>query len=224
MLNRKIKDFLLTEGADLVGIARAEALKAAPVGHRPTDYLPSAKSIVSFAISLNRGAVTNLPTSRNEYLLEFESTNAQLNSLGFKTAKLLEKKGFNSLAVPATASIGDAVRLRGDISQKHAAVAAGLGLFGVNNLVLTPQYGARVRFGMVVTEADLQPDQLLEQTICSKCNKCVNACPAGALTDWEKHYDPSAGWRMDKEKCYHYIFVQLAGRRCGMCIGSCPFS
>ncbi|KJR44489.1 hypothetical protein UF75_5122 [Desulfosporosinus sp. I2] len=62
---------------------------------------------------------------------------------------------------------------------------------------------------MVVTEAELQSDQLLEQTICSKCNKCVNACPAGALTDWEKNYDPSTGWRMDKEKCYTISLFNL---------------
>jgi len=219
-----VKEFLAKNGADLVGIAKAESLTPAPQGHRPTDYLPTARSIISFACTLNRGPVLNLPRSRNEYLLEFECANTLLNNLGQKTAKFLESNNFTSIAFPATASIGDASRLMGDISLKHAAVAAGLGLFGVNNLVLTPQYGSRVRFGMVITEAELIPDQPLNEELCTKCGNCVKACPSGALSRWEQSYSPQEGWRMDKEKCYHYIFVQLGGRRCGMCIGSCPLS
>lgn len=70
--------------------------------------------------------------------------------------------------------------------------------------MLPPQYGARVRFGIIITEAELEPDQKLEKSICNKCGKCVNGCPAGALSEWEKHYEPATGWRMDKKKCYHY--------------------
>lgn len=174
-LTDKVKEFLYAQGADLVGVGKTEKLMSAPQGHGPSDYLPTAKSFVSFALSLNRGAVLNLPNSRNEYLLEFECINTVLNNLGYKTAKFLENKGYTSMAVPATASIGDAVRLMGDISLKHAAVAAGLGLFGINNLVLTQRYGSRVRFGMVITEAELNPDELLKNEITQNRSVCRKA-------------------------------------------------
>ncbi|GAW93465.1 4Fe-4S dicluster domain-containing protein [Calderihabitans maritimus] len=223
-LTEEVKEYLYSQGADLVGIAGAESLKEAPEGCRPTDYLPTTKSVISIGYALNRGPVLNLPQSRNEYLLEFECANSTLNHLGHKIAKFIEKKGFDSMAFPATASIGDGARLRGDISHKHAAVAAGLGCFGVNNLILTPDYGSRVRLATVITEVELTPDQPFKDSLCNRCGKCVRNCPAGALTGWEELYTPEAGWRMDKEKCYHYIFVKLGGRRCGMCIAACPLS
>jgi len=223
-LTARIKEFLLSRGADMAGAGRAESLSGAPQGYRPTDYLPAAKSFISFACVLNRGPVLNLPKSRNEYLLEFEAANSLLNTIGFQTARFLEGQGFQSMAVPATASIGDAVRLMGDVSQKHAAVKAGLGLFGINNLVLTREHGSRVRFGMVITEAELVPDRVLEEEICIKCGKCIEACPSGALSQWEESFTPQAGCQIDKEKCYHYIFVRLGGRRCGMCMTVCPCS
>lgn len=60
-----------------------------------------------------------------------------MNNLAYRGARFLEEHGFESIAFPATASIGDAIRLKGDISNKHAAVAVGLGLFGLNNLIFT---------------------------------------------------------------------------------------
>ena len=136
-LTDEVKEFLYAQGADLVGVGRAENLMSAPQGHRPNDYLPTARSFVSFAYSLNRAALLNLPKSRNEYLLEFDYVNTKLDNLAYKTARFLESKEFLSMAVPAPGSIGDLNRLMGDISQKHAAVVAGLGL----------------------TEAELTPDQ-----------------------------------------------------------------
>ena len=223
-LTQEIKKFILDQGADLVGVASAKGFSCAPEGHRPSDYLPAAKSVISYACSLNFGAVAALPKSRNEYFLEFEQANSMLNNCGYKTAKFLERKGFSSIAFPATASIGDGKRLKGDISNKHAAVASGLGLFGLNNLVLTPQFGSRIRFGTIVTATELTPDKPQDDSLCDRCGKCVNACPAGALDNWKESFNPQEGWRMAKERCYHYIFVKLAGKRCGMCIASCPKS
>jgi epoxyqueuosine reductase QueG len=223
-LTGTVKEFIYKNGADLVGVCKVKDLKPAPIGHSPGDYLHTAKSVVSFGYSLNLGPVTNLPKSRNEYLLEIENTNIFLNSLGQKTARFLESKGFISIAVPANTSIRDANRLTGDVSQRHIAAAAGLGTFGVNNLLITPKYGSRVRFGMVITEADLIPDQPLAENLCTLCESCVEACPSGALSHWKSSYTSEEGWRIDKEKCYHYMFVYPGERGCGMCIARCPLS
>lgn len=223
-LTSELKSYLSDLGADLVGISPAEAMQNAPEGHRPTDFMPKAKSVVSIGYELNRGPVFGLPKTRNEYVLEFEQANHTLNTLAHRGVRYLEKKGCLSIAVPATASIGDGARLAGDISHKHAAAAAGLGVFGLNNLLITPQYGNRLRLATIVTEAELEPGVPMDESPCNNCGKCVRNCPANALDGAEELNNPQQGWRINKEKCYHYIFVQLGGKRCGMCIASCPIS
>jgi epoxyqueuosine reductase len=54
----------------------------------------------------------------------------------------------------------------GIFSMRHAAVRAGLGEFGLNNVVVTPRYGPRVRFNALVTEAELEPTPLPAEQIC----------------------------------------------------------
>ncbi len=72
----------------------------------------------------------------------------------------------------------------GAFSHRHAATRAGLGEFGYNNVVLTPQFGTRQRFNSIITEAELVPDPLITQPICLRdnCMLCLEACPTGALT------------------------------------------
>ncbi|MFN2229694.1 MAG: hypothetical protein ACK2VA_07990 [Anaerolineae bacterium] len=72
----------------------------------------------------------------------------------------------------------------GPFSHRHAATRAGLGEFGYNNIVLTPQFGPRQRFNSIITEAELVPDPLIEDPICLRdgCALCIRACYMGAIT------------------------------------------
>jgi ferredoxin len=72
----------------------------------------------------------------------------------------------------------------GPFSHRHAATRAGLGEFGYNNLVLTPQFGARQRFNSILTDAELVPDPLITQPIClrDRCRLCLKACIAQCIT------------------------------------------
>ena len=91
--------------------------------------------------------------------------------------------------------------------------AAGLGELGLSKLLLTPQFGPRQRVFCVLTDAELDPDPLLEDSICDECGECVRACPSGAipsernvtfriedrvfshgLLDCEKCHIPHIGW------------------------------
>jgi len=222
-LSKEIIKFAEQKGADLVGIVDISKINF-PKGHHPTDYLSRAKSAISIACSLNKGGILNLPTSRNSYMLEFNLANRKLNLINHQVGRFLEEKGYLALGVPGTASIGDAKRLAADLSHKHIAVAAGLGKFGLNNLVITPEYGPRVRFTTIITTAELEPTNYEVEQVCNECLQCVKECPTNALDDWEDNYTSQEGWRMDKERCYHKIFVKLGGNRCGICIKACPFT
>jgi len=72
----------------------------------------------------------------------------------------------------------------GPISHRHAATRAGLGEFGYNNIVLTPQFGPRQRFNTIVTDAELLPDPLIDRPIClrDRCKLCLEACIMSCIT------------------------------------------
>ncbi len=67
------------------------------------------------------------------------------------------------------------------INLREAAVQAGLGVRGLNDIVLTRRYGPRVRWGAVFTDAPLEPDQPLNDYYCSSCTVCWGVCPTEAL-------------------------------------------
>jgi ferredoxin len=68
-----------------------------------------------------------------------------------------------------------------DVSFRHAAVAAGLGSFGRNNLVVHPRLGSRILFCGIITDLAIQSDPPCETNPCTNCNLCVKSCPAEAL-------------------------------------------
>ncbi|MHC4480454.1 MAG: 4Fe-4S binding protein [Planctomycetota bacterium] len=72
----------------------------------------------------------------------------------------------------------------GPFSHRHAATRAGLGEFGYNNVVLTPQFGPRQRFNSIITDAPLVPDPLIDEPICLRddCLLCLKACIVECIT------------------------------------------
>lgn len=220
-LTMEIKKMARDLGAGGIGAAAAESYHIAPKGHRPGDILPGAKSVLTFYYRLNNGPVNNLPAARNQYMVEFEAVNQILLQMGHKIARALESAGYESLGMGPEAAIGDYPRLKGDLSHKHSAVLCGLGSFGLNNLLVTPEHRSRVRLASVITTAELDYDQPLPTHVCDQCQQCVKICPSGALDNWEGNYSPLIGWVINKEKCAHYIFVACAAKRCGLCVKAC---
>lgn len=89
----------------------------------------------------------------------YTQLNTHLSSIAHHLSRMLEKEGHVTLYIlPSAPSDGfDAFAV---FSNRHAAVAAGLGQIGWNALVLTPQVGARLRLVSLITEAELRPDPL----------------------------------------------------------------
>jgi epoxyqueuosine reductase QueG len=118
-----------------------------------------------------------------------EIINIELQALSMYGSIFLEKAGFKSVYLPTTygqtfswpASLPH--QRVGPFSHRHAAVAAGLGEFGLNNLLLTRQYGPRNRFVSIITQAPLAADPLIDKPIClgEKCSLCVKSCGGQAF-------------------------------------------
>ena len=212
---------------DFIGFCSIDRFEEAPEDRRPRVYLENARSIVSIGYRLNFAAIQNLPTSRSAYMLEHDYANRHLDRASHKVARFLEERGFDAIGFDPGAGFYHEAgktpeRFAGDFSHKHAAVACGLGWFGLNNLVLSSRWGPRIRLASVITSAELKGDSLSRENPCRDCDECVKICPVHALDGWEGAHDPERGWVIDKEKCYDYIFTTLKGQRCGLCIKACP--
>lgn len=181
---------------DVVGIAPVSRLEKAPAGYKPTDILPSATSVVVIGVqTLGEESAHTHVIQANHW-----TTTLEANRLAYYCAKWLRNKGY------ATAPISVFIPMdmfkesgfRGDFSHRHAAVEAGLGEIGLSNLLLTPQYGPRIKLASIITNAPLEADPRFEQTICLReaCALCVNNCPVGALT---------ASGEIDRLKCVRQI-------------------
>lgn len=71
---------------------------------------------------------------------------------------------------------------KGGIFLKDAAVMAGLGCIGKNNLVITPQYGPRIRFRALLLSKELASTESSEFNPCKNCwQPCRKACPVAAF-------------------------------------------
>lgn len=111
---------------------------------------------------------------------------------------------------------------------KQAAVRAGLGVIGLNNLVVTREYGPRIRFGAVYTAAPLSPDAPLHEYYCSSCTLCWGACPDRALgpngldrSRCRAEFDPTPEMArlQEQEEKHPSPATRL---QCIRCLVSCP--
>jgi len=114
------------------------------------------------------------------------------------------------------------------------AIDAGLGELGRNGLLITPQYGPRVRLCKIFTDLPLEPDQPIEfgvKEFCKKCKLCAKHCEAGAISmDDEPSFQVACRsnnpgvlkWYVNVELCY--LFWCENGIDCSTCIKVCPYN
>lgn len=218
----------------LVGFASAtdsrfDELKTAvsPTHAMPSDFLDQAASVVAFFLPF----VKTIPQSNRDgqfasedWTIAYIETNRLIHDLSVHMKAFLETHGFATHIIPATHNF-DKKRLLSDWSHRHVARIAGLGNFGLNNMLITER-GCCGRFGSFVTTATLEPDPVHEEETClyhydKSCGRCVTRCVKGAL-----QID-----QFDRHRCYEMCLVngdhfESLGTAdvCGKCIVGIPCS
>ncbi|MGI9018505.1 MAG: hypothetical protein ACR2HR_15625 [Euzebya sp.] len=194
--SQQVKQAARRLGADLVGIIDCDTINANPpdpTAAQTTDRIDARfESCIILAkrmpvgefLSDNRLAVAHTNQAICRYL----------ERVAYRLSFWLEEQGVPSLQVVMDET--DPALKNGSygyLSYRHIAVEAGLGTFGLEANLLTPEYGPRVYLTGVLTEAVLQSDQRITEQLCigPTCGRCLKACPPDAVHQWT----------LDKRRC-----------------------
>jgi epoxyqueuosine reductase QueG len=197
--------------------------------HHPRDLLKDVESIIVFAVPLSLEAVESNSGGVEpslQWLREYFLTNKLINHLSQAVADTLTRLGFNSMGLKATHDY-DRDTLTSHWSHRHAGYIAGLGTFGIHNLLITPK-GAAVRLGTVLTSLKLNPDARPGVEYCTAkrgggCRVCVLKCPVNALDNWATGKLRCRDWLEDNDRKYRDAVGGVCDA-CGKCSCGVPCS
>jgi len=92
--------------------------------------------------------------------------------------------------------------------------------------LVTPEFGPRVRWATVLTDAPLTPSGEPMPVQCSDCQECVDICPPHAFTGRNFHESEPRELRYDAHACSRYLASRsetVGVGVCGLCLYVCPY-
>ncbi|WP_043978130.1 tRNA epoxyqueuosine(34) reductase QueG [Priestia megaterium] len=189
----------------------------------PTLVVPKARSIISIALAYP-SKLKDAPKSTKEDrrgIFCRASWGQDYHTLLRDRLQKLET--FIKEKVPA--AILQSMVDTGELSDRAVAERAGIGWSGKNCAIITPEFGSYVYLGEMITDIPFPPDKPIEDG-CGTCNKCVDACPTGALV---------TGGQLNSQRCIAFLtqtkgflaeeFRSKLGNRlygCDTCQTVCP--
>lgn len=192
----EVKQLAMDFGADLVGIASAKTLNAFPPDPRwpqtPENISPHCKSVIVIISRIPVAAFrakSNIPVQYLDMLVL-----RRMDKISHKLAQHLENAGHPSFVTAAQETDWNLKRASyGRLSTRHLGIEAGLGTFGLEVNILTPEFGPRVYLTGILTELELEPDKPMTEQVCigESCSRCLYSCP----TDAVRHFG------IDKRNC-----------------------
>jgi len=211
----------------------------------PVKLLKSARSIICLGLNYTP------PKTQKEPTTSADPMGTVANYARYEDYHPFIKKQLRKLTdfIASIAGIGFRFKICVDsapLAERTLAARAGLGFIGKNRMLINPQLGPQIFLAEIVTSLKLPPDLPLRlpprllvednsggaagepiKTYCSNCNKCLTACPTGALM-------PDG--RFDANKCISYLTIEYKdqippdlakkiGDRlfgCDECVLACP--
>ena len=191
-------------GADIVGIGSIDRWSTAPAQMDPKQIMPNAKSIIALGFRVLRGSLRGV--EEGTYFSNYSAmgyggiTYLYMPMTIINLSKMIEDAGYEAVPMghqsdwraidnlgymkenysrpvaPGKAAPDVMINLR------IAGFLCGLGEIGYSKMLLTPEFGPRLRVGIIITELELEPDPIMEPgTLCNRCMACVRECPGGCI-------------------------------------------
>lgn len=226
-MSQEIKRAAQFLGANLVGVCEFDerwlyASRYSRISRRekPLDLPPNLPYVIVTAVEMDHEMVQTNPSALS----------GAASGIGYSREVLLLlslAQYIRNLGYQAVASLNDTAL------NVPLAIAAGLGEYSRMGLLITKEFGPRVRLGKIFTDLPLAPDQPIRfgvKEFCNICQRCVKACPIRAIfagPPLDKPHNPSnihgvRKWNIDAEKCFRYWVNQ--NTECSICIRVCPFN
>lgn len=222
-------------GADVFGVAAAEAFSEFRSKPQPDRFVPDAKSVIIVGVANTPGLFESVlkpelaeitpdgsdfagradkymdrpPTGAERYFLNDEAavTTNEVMLLGYKISWKLRKEGYEAFYFSPFQQ--DARFRTAAFYFTPAMYLAGMGQMGYNCAILTPEYGPRIWVTAIITDKEIEAGQPVGPRYyegCKTCLECVRQCPSRALD--------GKGWK-NAWRCGSYGC-------CGTCLSVCP--
>jgi reductive dehalogenase len=220
----RVKGFALHLGADLVGIAEIDPLWVYSTrGHIKDENWEkwgseielSHSYAITFAIEMSTDMVWSAP--HTPAVVESGLVYSKVAFVATELASFVANLGYS-----ATANHFQHY----DVLLVPLAVDAGLGEVGRLGLLMTKEFGPRVRLGCVTTDLALIPDRPVDigvEDFCRVCLKCADCCPSKSIpSDAPQEINGALKWKLNAETCFEY-WARI-GTDCCLCMRVCPWS
>jgi len=128
--------------------------------------------------------------------------------------------------IPQTAQ-RDELELKAESSFKYAAVKAGIAWIGKSGVLITRQFGPRVRLGTILVNYNFRKNKEVLKSLCGNCSKCIEACPHNFIKGITWNIGTKRSELLEYQSCNikRKEFIEKANRKheCGYCLLACPW-
>ncbi len=193
MTKDSLKAYASTIGLNMLGVAPVSRFESFPPKKHPASIMPEVKSVIVVGSMIPRGDYRGIEEGT---LWSFAGKRVGPRQL-IDIARFIEHEtGYEAVpysptsafSAPKSKPVAEGRPIHNvSINLDYAAVAAGFGEIGLLGLLLTPLYGSRIALGLVLTELELEPDEIFEGHICDglKCGKCSAICHSKAVNTYK---------------------------------------
>jgi len=224
---QEIKRVSKAFGADMVGIAEyderwtyANKFSDMSSTERPSEVPEGTTHVVVIAQAMDYDLIRTVPSALSGAATGLGYSQDAMVVLSI--AQYIRNLGYGAVASMNDTSLAI-----------PTAIQAGLGEYGRNGLLITQDFGPRVRLGKIFTNLPMTPDKPVSfgvKEFCNDCRRCADGCPVKAIPQDDAivdGYNQSnikhvRKWTVDGEKCFSYWTAQNSD--CSICIRVCPYN
>jgi len=201
----------------------------------PQKVLPGARSIIMLALNYWQGVDAGVPPAIDTAAATAATTEA--GAVG-RIARYAWGDDYHDVTAAKLNKIDHFLRDfggeqkcyvdTGPILERDHAAQAGIGWHGKSTMLIDPHLGTWFFLAEILTTLEFLPDPP-QRDRCGKCERCIKACPTGAIT---------APHRLDARRCISYLTIELKGPiplefrplisdrifGCDDCLEACPWN